>query len=173
MGRVLVTLFVSFCLRCNFFSSLRGGREGAASFGSSALPLNHIAKIWQKGVNAKGFWNANCTTLHNLNFTLKRLWCSRQNESVCMEMQTYRLVFFQPRLLRLNYQLFSPKVICAILFWSSICFLLFSFVFTMFFKLAALRQKITYNFNHTGRFFFDNWLHRAKGLWQINGDSCF
>ena len=28
---------------------------------------------------------------------------------------------------------------------------LFSLVFTMFFKLAALRQKKIYNFNHTGR----------------------
>ena len=88
MGRVLVTLFVSFCLRCNFFSSLRG------LGGLWSMLLNHIAKIRWIEHTAKGFWNVNCTTLHNLNFTLKRLWCSRQNESVCMEMQTYRLVFF-------------------------------------------------------------------------------
>jgi hypothetical protein len=40
----------------------------------------------------------------------------------------------------------------------------------MFFKLAALRQK-NIQFQPYWPFFFDNWLRRAKGLWQINGNS--
>ena len=88
MGRVLVTLFVSFCLRCNFFSSLRGGREGAASFGSSALPLNHIAKIRRIWHTTMDFRNVNCTTLHNLNFVPERFWYSTKNDYICIVKQT-------------------------------------------------------------------------------------
>ena len=103
MGRVLVTLFVSFCLRCNFFSSLRGGREGAASFGSSALPLNHIAKIRRIWHTTMDFRNVNCTTLHNLNFVPERFWYSRKNDYICSANMKYFFIFRTRRQRRLNY----------------------------------------------------------------------
>ena len=89
-----------------------------------------------------------------------------------MEMQTYRLVFFStpPSKAKLPTFITEGNLRNFILKLN-----LFSFVFFGFyhvFQTGRTAAKNNIQFQPYWPFFFDNWLRRAKGLWQINGNSC-
>ena len=80
-------------LREPFVSASWGGYvpDGCPLWGLGGLwsmLLNHIAKIRWIEHTAKGFWNVNCTTLHNLNFASKIFWYSTKNDYICIVIQT-------------------------------------------------------------------------------------